>query len=341
VTVLRNIWSDLVEKRLWPVALALVVALVAVPVALSRTSSAPEDVAAPPAATSAAATPKPGRAAVTLQTELAGPRKRSGAVHNPFKNPHPAKAATSTDATPSPSAGGDAPSGGATGGSDVSAPSSGGSGDGDGGSGHSTPKSEPDLLDTYHLTLRFGQAGHLKTIEDIARLAPLPSADNPFFVYLGVLEDGETAVFLISSDATATGDGKCKPSSKSCQTIEVKKGDTEFFDLTVGNEDVQYQMDVVKLERKGTGSTTARAAAVERHSNMGATLLRDAHVRGDGAFDGVDGYRWLPASGVLVRLPKQGAAKASADAADAAPDAGASAPIAGEPVWHWQSTVGA
>ena len=159
-----------------------------------------------------------------------------------------------------------------------------------------TPAGDP--LDVYHLSLRFGraEASQLKTYHDVARLSPLPTADNPFFVYTGVLKDGKTAVFLLSSDATATGDGHCRPSAKSCQTIEVKEGDTEFFDLTVDGEAVQYQLDVVKVFKKGASTAAAAAAAYERHSNAGADMLRKAHRVGSSSFKGASTYRWLPDS---------------------------------------------
>ena len=190
-------------------------------------------------------------------------------------------------------------------------------------------------LDVYHLTLRFGEAGHLKTLRDVARLSPLPSADNPFFVYTGVLKDGKTAVFLLSSDAEATGDGHCRPSAKSCQTIEVKQGDTEFFDLTVNDEPVQYQLDVVKVFKKGASSSAAAAAAYERHSNAGSNMLRRAHRIGSSAFKGQASYRWLPESGVLVRAPKRGNARASVNGAAAASPADATGALPGLPVWAW------
>ena len=69
-------------------------------------------------------------------------------------------------------------------------------------------------LPNYVADLRFGQADSMKTLRDVARLTPLPSASNPFFVFLGVKEDGKTLVFLVSSDAKATGDGTCKPSNE-------------------------------------------------------------------------------------------------------------------------------
>jgi hypothetical protein len=238
--------------------------------------------------------------------------------------------------TPAPAATPPASSGGS--GGDGSTPPLGPSGSGgSGGSDKPAPKPAGDPLDVYHLSLRFGRAesAHLTTYHDVARLSPLPTADNPFFVYTGVLKDGKTAVFLLSSDATATGDGHCSPSPKSCQTIEVKQGDTEFFDLTVNDEPVQYQLDVVRVFKKGASSAVAAAASHERHSNAGADMLQQAHAIGSSSFKGAASYRWLPDSGVLIRAPHRGKVRASVNGAVAASPADAAGALPGLPVWHW------
>jgi hypothetical protein len=326
MNAVRGLLRDLVARRLWPVAVLLIAAVVAVPVYLGKSSS--NDAATPPIA-SAPATDKASKAAVTLEDTPADGTGR-GSVRNPFTQLHVPKVTTptpsATSATTTPAA-----SGGSSGGT---SPSSGGS------DGSTTPApaadSNKDALDTYHLTLRFGKAGNLRTLNDVARLSPLPSADNPFFVFTGVLKDGKTAVFLLSSDADATGDGHCKPSPQSCQTIEVKQGDTEFFDLKVGGQDVQYQLDVISVHRKGASSAAAAAAAADRHSKAGAAMLRDAHVKGRTAFQGATGYRWLPDRGVLVRTPQHSKAHASANGAAAASPADVEATLPGVPVWHTQ-----
>ncbi|MGZ4239707.1 MAG: hypothetical protein ACXVWT_27110, partial [Solirubrobacteraceae bacterium] len=279
---------------------------------------------------------KTSKAAVTLE-DAAADDQRPGAVHNPFKQLHMPKSTAKPTATPAPSTTTTPSSGGS-----VPPVSSGGSG-GSGGTGTTTPttpttpKPPGDPLDTYHLTLRFGHAdaATLKTYPDVARLSPLPTADNPFFVYTGVLKDGKTAVFLLSSDAKATGDGHCRPSADSCQTIEVKEGDTEFFDLTVGGQAIQYQLDVVRVFKKGASSAVAAAAADQRHSNAGANLLRRAHQRGSSSFKGAADYRWLPENGVLVRTPQHGTVRASVNGATAASPADAAGALPGLPVWHW------
>jgi hypothetical protein len=339
VSAIRGVLRDLVERKLWPIAVLLLAAAVAVPIYLGRASA---DDAAPPATNMQADAGKVSKAALKVDDGSTGDDDRPGGVRNPFKQLHvPKKAATpaapsdKTPATDQPAGSGS----GGSGGSDGSEPPLAPGGNGGSGDGGSKPKSSSgDPLDVYHLSLRFGraEATQLKTYHDVARLSPLPTADNPFFVYTGVLKDGKTAVFLLSSDATATGDGHCRPSPKSCQTIEVKEGDTEFFDLTVDGEPVQYQLDVVKVFKKGASSATAAAAAYERHSNAGADMLRKAHRVGSSAFKGASSYRWLPDSGVLVRAPKQGKARASVNGAAAASAADATGALPGVPVWAWQ-----
>jgi hypothetical protein len=330
MNAVRSLLRDLVERRLWPVALLLVIAAVAVPVYLGRSSSDEAQAPVPVPAPSTAG--KASRAAVTLDEAPAESTGR-GDVRNPFKQQHVPKVATpatgggsgSEDKAPAQSggSGGSTPSG--TGGSD--------------GADTTKPKADSatDPLDRYHLTLRVGKAGNLKTLKDVARLSGLPSAENPFFVFTGVLKDGKTAVFLLSSDAEATGDGKCRPSAKTCQTVEVKQGDTVFFDLKVGDEEVQYQLDIVRVYPKGESSAAAAATATERHSKAGAAMLRNAHVRGSSAYQGSGAYRWLPDKGVLVRAPEHSKARASANGAAAASAADVDATLPGLPVWHWRS----
>jgi hypothetical protein len=345
MSAVRGLLRDLIDRKLWPVALLLLAAAIAVPVYLGRSSSDDADATLPLPSQQANAG-KTSKAAVTLE-DPSGEDDRRGGVRNPFKQLHvPKKAATpSTDTasngTPS-SSGGSGGSGGDGSEPPLSGSGSGGSGSGGSGSGGDKgsgggDNSDTDPLDTYHLTLKFGRTdGEQKTYKDVARLSPLPSADNPFFVYTGVLKDGKTAVFLLSSDATATGDGHCKPSAKSCQTIEVKQGDTEFFDRTVDGEDIQYQLDIVRVFKKGASSAAAAVAANERHSTAGADLLRKAHVNDSSAFKYASSYRWLPDRGVLVRAPKRGAAQTSVTGAAAASSADAIAALPGQPVWHWK-----
>jgi hypothetical protein len=94
---------------------------------------------------------------------------------------------------------------------------------------------------------------------------------------MGVLADGKTALFLVSSDAVATGDGKCLPTPQNCERVEMRAGQTEFFDVTTPEgETVQYQLDVQRVSRRTTADSAMAAAARSRESTQGRQVLRSA-----------------------------------------------------------------
>jgi hypothetical protein len=298
MTFLRNIGADLVEKRLWPVAVALLVALVAVPMLLASSPSKPASDESAAVARAAADTEN----AVTLNTKPVGRRARGGSSKNPFKQLFVPKvedvesgSAQAQAQGDDASKGGSPDSGGKTGGTPKSDDT-----------GKPKPKAGSSI---YRVTLRFGQPDNMRTIADIPRLTPLPSIESPFFVFLGVKDDGKTLVFLVSSDAKATGDGTCKPSASVCETIEMKAGDTEMFDLTTDDGVQQYQMDVVKVSKAKASSAKAARAARARHSKAGAALLTLAREDAEPT-DMLGRYRWDAKRGVLRYVkPKASAAK--------------------------------
>jgi hypothetical protein len=331
MNAVRGVLRDLVERRLWPVALLLVVAAVAVPVYLGRSSDDGTTDIAPPAAT-AQAGPKASKAAVSLD-EATDESDGVGDVRNPFKQKHVPKAEkadTSTGsqaATPSSdstSSGGSTPSGGGSESTGGTTPTP------------TTPSDDTTTkktdVDVSHVSLHLGPVGALKTYQDVARLSPLPSAGNPLFVFTGVLKDGKTAVLLPSSTVQLSeeSDVECKPSNKSCQKLELEQDDTVFFKLAGDDKGTQYQLDIISVRQKSGGSAKATAAALQRHSKAGAATLRDAHVYGSSEYRGAADYRWLPDEGVLERVPEHGTGAAAASAGDAA------AALPGLPVWHWR-----
>lgn len=309
MSLLRNLGADLVEKKLWPVAVVLVVALIAVPVVLG--GGAEEQTPGPPAssgATARAATdsdPTAG-AEVSLDESATGRRDRKGKVRDPFEQQHEPRScepACTTATTPTITT----PSTGGTDGT-ATAPSTGGttpSTDDD----STSKKPTLDPLDTYRVTLRFGEAGKQRTLRNIARFSPLPSTDAPFFIYLGVLDDGETAVFMISSDVAATGDGTCRPRKTDCQTIEMKAGDTEFFDFGTDEDFIQYQMDLRKVAKHKASTKAVAAKAHKRQSKKGRATLRLAKAAGVGS--GAYRYTYDRKTGVLHRVSRKAAAKSA------------------------------
>ena len=276
----KNVLHDLVEKRLWPVAIALVAALVAVPIVLggssSSTGSPATDVAAVTAAPNGLANHRDvarGKV-VSLEEQAAGKVERTGKVRDPFVQHHQPKpiklaVAKSASATPSTGAqGGSSAPSGATGGTtpeptEPTVPAA-------------TKKPESTSVDTYRVKLSFGEVGAMKSYDNVARLTPLPSSDNPFFVYLGLADDQKSAIFLINADAVPNGDGSCKPSHDDCQQIVLRAGDTEFFDLQSGTAGVvQYQLDLKSIKKYKASSKASAAKAHARESKAGRETLRE------------------------------------------------------------------
>jgi hypothetical protein len=324
MSFLRNLATDLVEKRLWPIAAALVAALVAVPLVLGGGGKA----VAPDAPAGPAAGGSPGGVAQTLKVSGSVPAERSrpGRARNPFEvlrggedeaapTGGGATAVVAAPVTSTASSVGAPGIAGVTGvpGTFGSAPAGPGGKQGGGSTGGGSTGGDDRELDVYRVSLRFGRPGAMRTIRDIARLTPLPSADNPFFVFLGVLKDRKTLVFMLSSDTQATGDGTCRPSARDCQTIELRAGDTEFFDLvTEDGTEVQYQMDVKGLDRVEARTAARAAAARARGSRAGQRVLRAAASRTSPTRFAP--YRYRPDLGLLVRAARKAGKKDAAGA---------------------------
>ena len=294
MNIITDTWRQLLRRRLLPVAVLLLGALVAVPLLLAKHPSAP---AGGPATGAAPAAGDDGIAkpVVALATDDgSAPRRRVlGAPKDPFK-PAPlpkAKQATAGGVVTgsSPSGGSSAPSSSpATGGGSapsisvpVSSPLSPGVSAPTGGS---TPKKKSYPL--YSLSVRFGDSSSDKLeASTVERLAALPSADNPVLVYLGVEDNGKTAVFLLDSGVTAKGDGTCDPDPANCETVRLHEGDTEFFDVpadtsssgsdsSTSSQGGQYELDLVKIHRKSTASSAKARRARATASAAGRRILR-------------------------------------------------------------------
>jgi len=307
MTFVRNLGHDLVDKKLWPLAILLVLALVAVPVLLGGGGSSATPVAAAPTGAAGAAPGTAGAATASVASVVEEPalRRRDGKVRDPFKQQYQAKSTTdiakavvapTTDTTKTGGSTGSGTTGttGAGTGDTTTTPTT-----------PATPGPKLDPLDVYRVALRFGEPGGQKTIRDIGRLSPLPNADRPFFIFLGVLSGGQKAVFLVSSDATVTGDGACRPSKSNCETVELDKGETEFFDLETDNGVVQYQLDLVSVKRRTLAQAVAakKALATAKRQNKAVDeASQETDVSSEDEL-GTDVYRWDAGRGVLVRRP--------------------------------------
>lgn len=267
----RDLWSELVERRLWPIPLVLLAALVAVPLLLAKpaSKSGGDDAAAtaaPPAAVAAAAglhTPEGPVVSVSEQSSTGGAPLR-GHEKNPFRQQHvppkPKVAGAAVDTGSAPSTGPTTP------------PTSGG----DNGGAGTEPQPPQKTYELVSIDVRFGTAaGPKRKIADVPRLTPLPNAAKPVVVFLGMRRDRETAVFLVSTDVHAQGDGRCVPSKKVCQAVELRQGQVAFLDVSGDDGSVtQYELDLDRVSVHETTSKAEAQSAYARTSRAGSRVLR-------------------------------------------------------------------
>lgn len=238
MSAVRNIWTDLVDKRLWPLALVLLLALIAVPVLLVKP--------APDASGPATPVADAGPAALLTDPAAVQSGTKGGPISGRFKNPflqqHLPKlveSGTSASASSGPSSGGGSADSG-------SSPAGGGGGGGSTGGG-STGSSQSDDAPVTTLKVKFGPSGGRRSVRTLTAGQPLPTGSNPLIVLIEV--KGETAEFLVSSEAQPQGDGQCKPNKAICAQLFLSPGETEFFDVTGESGTVQYQLDVLDITK--------------------------------------------------------------------------------------------
>jgi hypothetical protein len=265
----QNVLRQLAQRRLWPVAILLVAALAAVPMMLAKD---PEPTVAPPAP---AADKTDGDLATEPIVSLAEAgtsskrRRVLGAAKNPFRVDPPKdeeapvgeqpEAADSAPAEKTPSESG-------SGGTDPVAPPA------------ELPTAptpvEPDApapkkqYERNELTVRFGGGDDDAKRQSVKRLEPLPSAELPVLIYVGVRDGGKVAEFLLDAGVTAIGDGECFPSADACETIRLREGETEFLDVKdeAGTVVEQYQLDLVEIHN-GSGAKASKAKAAKAKSS--------------------------------------------------------------------------
>jgi hypothetical protein len=276
--MLLEIWSDLREKRLWPVAVALLVGLVAVPVLLAKPAEEP----APSAAPAPPATPEglAGAQVLPADLEAAKPLLRTSTLSefsskDPFKPLRALKsveqaAGVETADAGAPESGG-APAGGDPGG-DV--------GEGGGGGGTPPVQTEEKQVFTYQALVELTTAKGTKK-RAVNRLGILPSSNNPLLVFLGVsADDNGEAVFLVDSTVTQAGEGRCRPSAATCSFLSLTAedgGDEHIFTTDEGKE---YGIKLISIRRvrvdsssspsPSPGAQAGAAPTAQIHSNTDA-----------------------------------------------------------------------
>jgi hypothetical protein len=286
---LINLYRDLQDRRLLPLVAVLVVAIPALPIALSQESEAPTTSPAPAVVADEDIPTLP--AVLASDPGLRDYRKRLEALDskNPFaqhfsgaseeaaedaavskvKTPGGGTSDFSPPSTdpvagaPPATLGSSSTSAGSSTSSSTVGTSVGSSGGSDGapssGSGQGAP--EDGRWFTYRIDVTTGRAGDAEERKNVKRGTVLPSQSHPVALYLGAGEGGNRAQFLVSDDVVRThGEGKCLPSPSDCQILTLKTGQERSFDFAPRGEPDTFviKLDAIRLvevdEPKGSGS---------------------------------------------------------------------------------------
>jgi hypothetical protein len=273
---LLDLWQDLREKRLAPVAVVLLLGLVAVPVLLAKPA---EDPGPAPVVAAPKKADREALAALTkvkLGEEAVGKGSTLGVFDpdNPFKPP---KGKIKKDAVNAPSTsgpGGIVPAGsagpGGGGGGDLflfeegslggGTPSPGtGQGTGGGGGGTTT------TVYKYVVDLTFTANGRTRRIKGMEKLDMLPSPSSPLLIFMGVTAKGADAVFLVDSTLEAAGEGRCKPSESECAFAYIGAGAEYVFSEDDGDT-YTVKIDQIRRVKVGTSAKSSAKGAKARAS---------------------------------------------------------------------------
>jgi hypothetical protein len=286
MNVILEPFKALYQRKLWPVAVLLVAALVAVPKVLAKN---PEVTPAP--ANAHAATADPGLPAtfVAAADDTTETRRRVlGEEKDPFAPAQLSKKAKAARAKAKAKAAKEKAEAKASvkTASDASSTDSGSGATPAPSGGTPTTTTEPPASEApkattyplYSIKVRFGAVDGDRPAKTVARMKVLPDAETPLLVYRGVEDGGKVAVFELTGTVTALGDGKCEPSPEDCQILKLKAGETEFLtisDTGSADTDAQYQLDLEKINVKQTTSKSELTKA----GSAGLALLK--HLSAD------------------------------------------------------------
>jgi hypothetical protein len=277
---LLDLWLDLREKRLAPVAVLLLAGVIAVPIVLAKNSEPP-----PPAPTATTASAAPTAPVIAGQPSE-GPvdsKLQTFSSRDPFEpTAAPASAgttpATSTGTTPTTGTpttgtgtignGTTTPGGGTTG----TTPST--------GTGTTTPETKTTLF-TYTADLKFGAGGAVTTYKDVKRLELIPDQKNPKIVFLGVTTTAKTAVFLVDSNiGVDTGEGSCRPSADECTFLYLRP-DKDHDQATLTDSDgTVFHLRLLDINRVTVSSANGNTGSGNSNSNSNSNSDRSPAFTG-------------------------------------------------------------
>ena len=252
-----DLWHDLREKRLWPVAALLLAATAAVPVVLMEK----EQPAPPPSPTATQGQTAADKLPTITLDEVSGDAPSSLAAfkasqRNPFR---PLKDLPEVDEAKADDENKTVTRGDSSGGGDAtvskgSSGSSGGSGSASGGgtgSGAGSFTGQRTTYFTYRADVRFGKPGKEEVMKQLDSFTMLGDSKDPAAMFMGISDDHEYAVFAVDTARyESNGEHECKPSEDRCEFIFLKvDGDANETTFTTLDGSVTYNLEILAIKR--------------------------------------------------------------------------------------------
>jgi hypothetical protein len=265
---LLDLWLDLREKRLAPVALVLLVGVIAVPIVLAKKSEPPP---AAPTATTASLAPALPVIAGQASTGPVDSKLQTFSSRDPFEptaTPAAAGTTTGTSTTPTATTPTTTPGTGTTGSGSTPGGATNGSGPTTGtGTGTTTPETKTTLF-TYTTDLKFGAGGAVTTYKDVKRLELIPDEKTPKIVFLGVTTTGKTAVFLIDSNiGVDTGEGTCRPSADECTFLYLRPEKAHDQATLTDSDGTVFHLRLIDINRVTVSSANGNSTTGNSNGN--------------------------------------------------------------------------
>jgi hypothetical protein len=146
-----------------------------------------------------------------------------------------------------------------------------------------TPTSGPVTLSAtqaYAVNIDTKDATGTHALTNVIRLAPLPAAQTPEVIYLGVLKNGRKAAFLftnsvkVSSGQSAKG-VTCLPSPSDCQIAELSPGQGMKLAATSNTALIAtFTFELMSISANKYSSAAAALQARDNVSTAGQSLLQ-------------------------------------------------------------------
>jgi hypothetical protein len=144
-----------------------------------------------------------------------------------------------------------------------------------------TPTTGPATLkatQAYTVNIDTKDATGTHALSDVVRLAPLPAAQTPEVIFLGVLSGGQKAAFLFTNAVKVSGAGgsglTCLPSAADCQIVEMAPGQGISLTPTSNTALIStFTFELMSIGAQDFSSASAATSARDAVSAAGQTLL--------------------------------------------------------------------